>query len=86
MPKRNVLQLEFLIKIRGAMEDQRLASLDTILGLGEELTKMSQASIPVITESFTQDAGDMKSLEMPHSIFTSGERNNGLPDSKKATT
>lgn len=69
------VQLEFLNRLRGTMDDQRLASLDTILALGEELNKMSQASVRVIGESFTQDAGDLRSLEMPRSIFTSGERN-----------
>ena len=68
------VQLEFLNRIRGAMEDQRLASLDAILGLGDGLIKMSQGSDRVITESFAQDASDIKSLEMPRSIFTSGER------------
>ncbi len=69
------VQLQFLNRLRGTMDDQRLASLDTILGLGDDLNRMSQAAVPVITESFTQDAADIKSLEMPRSIFTSGERN-----------
>ena len=69
------VQLQFLNRLRGTMDDQRLASLDTILGLGDDLNRLSQATVPVITESFTQDAGDIKSLEMPRSIFTSGERN-----------
>jgi len=69
------VQLEFLNRIRGTMDDQRLASLDTILDLGDALIKMSKASVPLITESFTQDAADIRSLEMPRSIFTSGERN-----------
>jgi hypothetical protein len=74
-PEAQRVQLEFLNRIRGTMDDQRLASLDTILALGDGLTRMSQASVPLITESFTQDAGDIRSLEMPRSIFTSGERN-----------
>jgi len=69
------VQLELMGRIRGTMEDQRLASVDTIIALGDELNRMGQATSPVITESFTQDAGDIRALEMPRSIFTSGERN-----------
>jgi hypothetical protein len=69
------VQLELLGRIRGTMEDQRLASMDTIIALGDELDRMAKAGQPVITESFTQDAGDIRTLEMPRSIFTSGERN-----------
>jgi hypothetical protein len=69
------VQLQLMVRIRGTMEDQRLASMDTIVGLGDELDRMGKTVQPVITESFTQDAADIRTLEMPRSIFTSGERN-----------
>ncbi len=59
-------------RIRGVMDDQRLVSLDTLLGLYDGLTQMAHGAH--IGDSLLSLAGNLREFEMPRPIFTGSER------------
>ena len=59
-------------KMQSVLEDQRLASLDTLFGLYDGLDKMAHGAN--IGDSLLPLAGTLREFEMPRPIFTEGER------------
>ncbi len=59
-------------RIRAVMDDQRLVSLDTLLGLYDGLTRMAHGAH--IGDSLLALAGNLREFEMPRPIFTGTER------------
>ena len=59
-------------KMQSVLEDQRLASLDTLFGLYDGLGKMAHGAD--IGDSLLPLAGTLREFEMPRPIFTEGER------------
>ncbi len=59
-------------QIRNMLDDQRLASLDTLLALGDGLDQMAQGQD--VSASLLPLAHEVEAFEMPRPLFTSGER------------
>ncbi len=59
-------------RIHAVLQDQRLASLDTLFGLYDGLGKMAHGAD--IGDSLLPLAGTLREFEMPRPIFTEGER------------
>jgi hypothetical protein len=64
-------------KIRGVLDDQRLASLDTLFGLYDGLIEMSHGA--QVGKSLIPLAEDLREFEMPRPIFTNDERTSWAP-------
>jgi hypothetical protein len=62
---------EMATRIRSAMEDQELVSLDTLFALDDGLADSAGA---VSKESLIALAGELREFEMPRPIFTNSER------------
>jgi hypothetical protein len=63
---------ELVRRIRSVLDDQRLASLDTLFGLYDGLGKMAHGAD--IGDSLLPLAGTLREFEMPRPIFSEGER------------
>jgi hypothetical protein len=63
---------EMANRIRSAMEDQELVSLDTLFALDDGLADSRQGAIK--KETLIALAGELREFEMPRPIFTSGEK------------
>jgi len=59
-------------KIRAVLDDQRLASLDTLFGLYDGMVEMAQGS--GVGKSLLPLAEDLREFELPRPIFTGTER------------
>lgn len=66
------MQAEIANKMRSAMEDQELVSLNTLFALDDGLRDSAQATIR--KDTLIALAGELREFEMPRPIFTSGER------------
>ena len=64
-------------KIRAVLDDQRLASLDTLFGLYDGLVEMAQGS--AAGKSLLPLAEDLREFELPRPIFTNSERTTWAP-------
>ena len=71
------VHLELAERIRAVMDDQRLASLDTLFGLCDGLTAMVHGAD--IGKSLLPLAGNLHEFEMPRPIFTGTERASWSP-------
>jgi hypothetical protein len=60
-------------RIRGLMESQRLASLDTLFRLGDGLRQLSAGN--TTAEALVPLANELRGFEMPRPILTKSERN-----------
>ena len=58
--------------IRSAMDAQRLVSLDTLFGLGNDLNQMAQGK--PAAPGLLQLSGQLREFQLPLPLFTSGER------------
>ncbi len=63
---------EIATRIRAAMDDQRLLSLDTLFGLADGLNLMAQGK--PAPESLLAKAQELREFEMPRPFFTTSER------------
>ena len=59
-------------RMHGAMADQRLVSLDTLLSLGDALNQKSLDGSD--KDVLIQQAGELRAFEMPRPLFTTRER------------
>jgi hypothetical protein len=59
-------------KMQSVLDDQQLASLDTLFGLYDGLDQMAHGS--KIGDQLTQLAGDLREFELPRPVFTSSEK------------
>jgi hypothetical protein len=66
------MQAEIANKMRSAMEDQELVSLDTLFALDDGLKDSAESTVR--KETLLALAGELREFEMPRPIFTSGER------------
>ncbi|HVN92488.1 MAG TPA: hypothetical protein VMT38_02270 [Terracidiphilus sp.] len=64
-------------RMRGVLDDQRLASLNTLFGLYDGLAEMSRGA--KVGDSLLPLAGTLREFELPRPIFTEGERVNWSP-------
>jgi hypothetical protein len=64
-------------RIRAVLEDQRLASLDTLFGLYDGLVEMSHGA--AVGNTLLPLAEDLREFEMPRPIFTGGEKSAWAP-------
>jgi len=64
-------------RIRAVLEDQRLASLDSLFGLYDGLTQMAHGSAS--GSSLLPLAESLREFEMPRPIFTGNERSSWAP-------
>jgi hypothetical protein len=63
---------ELARRIRAVMDDQRLVSLDTLLGLFDGLDEMAHGA--AVGDRLLPLAADLREFEMPRQIFTGGEK------------
>jgi hypothetical protein len=63
---------ELARRMHGVLDDQRLASLDTLFGLYDGLGEMAHGA--AIGDSLLPLAGALREFELPRPIFTEGER------------
>lgn len=68
---------ELAERIHAVMDDQRLASLDTLFGIYDGLTAMAHGSD--VGKSLLPLAGNLHEFEMPRAIFTGTERASWSP-------
>jgi hypothetical protein len=66
------LRAEMASRMRQVMDDQRLVSLDTLLTLGDGLSRMAKGS--AAPDSMVPLAGELREFEMPKPLFTTRER------------
>jgi hypothetical protein len=63
---------ELAARMRAVLEDQRLASLDTLFGLYDGLTEMAHGH--AVGDSLLPLAASLREFEMPRPIFTQSEK------------
>jgi hypothetical protein len=63
---------ELADRIRSVLDDQRLASLDTLFALNDGLDQMAHGS--GVKDQLIPLAGSLHEFEMPRAIFTAGEK------------
>ena len=68
---------ELAAKIRAVLDDQRLASLDTLFELGDGLNEMAHGAH--IGNNLLPLAGDLHEFELPRPIFTESEKIDWAP-------
>lgn len=68
---------ELAVRIRAVLDDQRLASLDSLFGLYDGLTEMAHGA--QIGASLLPLAENLKEFEMPRPIFTGSEKSSWAP-------
>ena len=66
------LRTEMAGKIRQALDDQRLVSLDTLMGLGDGLDQLAKGKD--VSGLLLSLAGELREFEMPKPLFTRRER------------
>jgi hypothetical protein len=66
------LRVDMANRMRQVLEDQRLVSLDTLLTLGDGLTRMSKGE--PASDSLLSLASELREFEMPKPLFTNSER------------
>ncbi len=71
-PEAEHVHQELARRMHAVLDDQRLASLDTLFGLYDGLGQMSHGA--AIGDSLLPLAGALREFEMPRPIFTAGER------------
>ena len=71
------VHVELAQRIRSVMDDQRLASLDTLFDLYDGLTAMAHGS--QVKTSLLPLAANLREFEMPRPIFTGNERASWSP-------
>ena len=64
-------------RIRAVLEDQRLASLDSLFGLYDGLTEIAHGA--VVASSLLPLAESLREFEMPRPIFSGNERSSWAP-------
>ncbi|HEX4284482.1 MAG TPA: hypothetical protein VHZ28_05280 [Terracidiphilus sp.] len=77
VPDAKRVHVEMAGRIRAVMDDQRLASLDTLFGLYDGLGAMEHGAD--VGKSLLAFAGDLREFEMPRPIFTGNERTTWSP-------
>jgi hypothetical protein len=70
-PEAQRVHAELAEKMRAALDDQRLVSLDTVLSLGEGLNAGAHGAA---TDNLSALAEELNEFQMPRPIFTTGER------------
>jgi hypothetical protein len=68
---------ELARRMRSVLEDQRLASLDTLYGLYDGLNAMAHGGKP--EENLLELAGNLREFELPRPIFTGSEKASWSP-------
>ena len=68
---------ELARRMRSVLEDQRLASLDTLYGLYDGLNAMAHGAKPA--DNLLELAGNLREFEMPRPIFTGSEKASWSP-------
>ena len=76
-PEGRRVHQELASRIRAVLDDQRLVSLDTLLGLFDGLGDMAHGA--QIGSSLLTLAGNLREFEMPRPIFTGSERSSWSP-------
>jgi hypothetical protein len=76
-PEGKRVHQELASRIRAVLDDQRLVSLDTLLGLFDGLGEMAHGA--QIGSSLLTLAGNLREFEMPRPIFTGSERSSWSP-------
>ncbi len=71
-PEAEQVHQELARRMHGVLDDQRLASLDTLFGLYDGLGQMAHGA--AIGDSLLPLAGALREFELPRPIFTAGER------------
>ena len=71
-PEARQVHQELARRMHAVLDDQRLASLDTLFGLYDGLGQMSHGA--AIGDSLLPLAGSLREFELPRPIFTEGER------------
>lgn len=71
-PEAEHVHQELARRMHAVLDDQRLASLDTLFGLYDGLGQMAHGA--AIGDSLLPLAGALREFEMPRPIFTAGER------------
>ncbi|MBZ5642104.1 MAG: hypothetical protein LAO19_05045 [Acidobacteriia bacterium] len=66
------LRSEMASRMRQAIDDQRLVSMDTLVALGDGLNQMAKGKD--VGESLLTLAGELREFEMPKPLFTTRER------------
>jgi hypothetical protein len=66
------LRVEMASRMRQVVNDQRLVSVDTLLTLGDGLSRMAKGS--AAPDSLIPLAGELREFEMPKPLFTTRER------------
>ena len=68
---------ELARRMRSVLEDQRLASLDTLFGLYDGLNAMAHGGKPA--DNLLELAGNLREFELPRPIFTGSEKASWSP-------
>ena len=76
-PEGRRMHHEAVARIRSVLEDQRLASLDTLFALNDGLKEMAHGAH--ISDRLLPLAGDLHEFELPRPIFTESEKINWAP-------
>jgi len=71
-PQDQQVRQELANRMRAVMDGQRLISLDTILGLGDGLHRITE--VRSLSDNLLRLAGDLREFEMPQPIFSMSER------------
>ncbi len=71
------VHMELAERIRTVLDDQRLASLDTLFGLYDGLDEMAHGAS--MRDQLVQLAGTLRDFEMPRPIFTESEKISWAP-------
>ena len=71
-PEGQRVHREMASRMQGAMDSQRLTSLDTLFGLADGLQGMSQGR--AASDGLMRLAGELREFELPQPIFTDRER------------
>lgn len=71
------VHLQLVRRIQSVLDDQRLASIDTLFGLSDGLEQMAHGAD--VGDSMLPLAGALREFEMPRPIFTQGERASWSP-------
>jgi hypothetical protein len=71
------IRQEMADRIRAVLDDQRLVSLDTLITLGDGLTRMAQGA--PAGSNLIPLANELKEFELPRPIFTESEKTEWAP-------
>jgi hypothetical protein len=76
-PEGRRMHHEMVVKIRSVLDDQRLASLDTLFALNDGLKEMAHGA--KVGDRLLPLAGDLHEFELPRPIFTESEKIDWAP-------